>query len=36
VKEHLEKFIWAFIIVPGLIAIVGGWRAQRKAQQAAA
>lgn len=31
VQAHLEKFIWAFIIVPGLIAIVGGWRAQRKA-----
>jgi len=35
VQEHLSKFIWALIIVPGLIAIVGGWRAQRKAQAAA-
>ncbi|MCZ8235855.1 MAG: DedA family protein [Inhella sp.] len=36
VKEHLSKFIWALIIVPGLIAIGGGWHAQRKAQRAAA
>ncbi len=35
VQQHLSKFIWALIIVPGLIAIVGGWRAQRKAQAAA-
>jgi membrane-associated protein len=30
----MSKVIWALIIIPGLIAIVGGWRAQR--QQAAA
>jgi membrane-associated protein len=29
VKEHLDKIIWALIIVPGLIAIYSGWRAQR-------
>ena len=28
VKENLEKIIWALIIVPGLIAIVGAWRAR--------
>jgi len=28
VKEHLEKIIWALILVPGLIAIYGAWRAR--------
>ena len=27
VREHLDKFIWALILVPGLIAIFGAWRA---------
>ncbi len=34
VKEHMEKVIWALIIIPGLIAIVGGWRAQRQQKAA--
>jgi membrane-associated protein len=34
VKEHLEKIIWALIIVPGLIAIFGAWKARRKAAAA--
>lgn len=29
VKEHLDKIIWALIIVPGLIAMFGAWRANR-------
>ena len=29
VKEHLEKIIWALIVVPGLIAIVGAMRARQ-------
>jgi len=29
VKEHLDKIIWALIIVPGLIAIAGAWKARR-------
>jgi membrane-associated protein len=29
VQEHLEKIIWALIVVPGLIAIYGAWRARR-------
>lgn len=29
VREHLEKIIWAMILVPGLIAIGGAWRARR-------
>jgi membrane-associated protein len=31
VKEHLDKIIWALIIVPGLIALYGGWKARRNA-----
>jgi membrane-associated protein len=30
VKENLEKIIWAMILVPGLVIVVGGWRARRK------
>jgi membrane-associated protein len=29
VRQHLEKIIWALILVPGLIAIYGGWKARR-------
>src|SRR5258706_1773909 len=29
VKEHLDKIIWTMILVPGLIAIFGAWRARR-------
>lgn len=32
VKENLEKIIWALIIVPGLLAIFGAWRARRAEQ----
>jgi len=31
VQAHLSKIIWALIIVPGLIAIYGGWRARHPA-----
>ncbi|MDB5877282.1 MAG: hypothetical protein JWQ41_696 [Variovorax sp.] len=34
VREHLEKIIWGLILVPGLIAIIGAWRAG-KAEKAA-
>ncbi len=30
VREHLDKIIWALILVPGLIAIYGAWHAGRK------
>ena len=30
VRENLDKIIWALIIVPGLIAIFGAWRAGRQ------
>ena len=29
VRQHLEKIIWGLILVPGLIAIFGAWRAGR-------
>ncbi|MGQ0711573.1 MAG: VTT domain-containing protein [Rhodoferax sp.] len=31
VKEHLDKIIWAIIFVPGLLVLLGAWRARRKA-----
>jgi membrane-associated protein len=27
VKNNLEKIIWGLILVPGLIAVFGAWRA---------
>ena len=30
VQTHLSKSIWALILVPGLIALVGAWRARAK------
>jgi len=35
VKQHLEKIIWAMIVIPGMIAIYGGWKAKRKGAAAA-
>ena len=31
VKQHLDKIIWAMILVPGLLILVGAWRARRNA-----
>ena len=31
VQTHLSKIIWAMILVPGLITLVGAWRARGKA-----
>ena len=36
VREHLDKIIWALILVPGVIALLGAWRAGRKPQGPAA
>ena len=36
VREHLEKIIWGLIIVPGLIAVFGAWRAGRAEKARAA
>ena len=33
VRENLEKIIWAMIIIPGLLAIWGAWRAGRSGPQ---
>jgi len=30
VKAHLDKIIWAMILVPGLLVLLGAWRARRK------
>ena len=35
VKTHLDKIIWAMIFVPGLLVLVGAWKARKKAQMAA-
>jgi membrane-associated protein len=29
VKQHLDKIIWGLILVPGLIALGGAWKARR-------
>ena len=31
VKLHLDKIIWAMILVPGLVILFGAWTARRKA-----
>jgi membrane-associated protein len=32
VKTHLDKIIWAMVLIPGLLVIYGTWRAGRKAR----
>ena len=29
VKQHLDKIIWAMILLPGLIVLTGAWKARR-------
>ncbi len=36
VKANLDKIIWGLILVPGLIALYGGWKAKRQAAREAA
>ena len=31
VKEHLDKIIWAAILLPGLLVVYGAWKARRAA-----
>jgi membrane-associated protein len=31
VKTHLDKIIWAMILVPGIVILFGAWKARRKA-----
>ena len=33
VKEHLDKIIWAMILIPGVVILIGALRARRKAAQ---
>ena len=33
VKLHLDKIIWAMILVPGLIVLWGAWKGRRKSRQ---
>jgi membrane-associated protein len=35
VKTHLDKIIWAMVLIPGALAIFGAWRAGRKNKVAA-
>ena len=30
VKAHLDKIIWAMILIPGLLVLFGAWKARRK------
>jgi len=30
VKENLDKIIWGLVLVPGLLALLGSWRARRR------
>ena len=34
VKAHLDKIIWAMILIPGLFVLFGAWKARRKAAAA--
>jgi membrane-associated protein len=31
VKAHLDKIIWALILIPGVVILLGAWRSRRKA-----
>jgi membrane-associated protein len=35
VQQNLSRIIWAMILIPGVIALWGGWKARRKAAVAA-
>jgi membrane-associated protein len=35
VKENLDKIIWGAILLPGVLVILGAWKARRKTQAAA-
>jgi membrane-associated protein len=35
VKTHLDKIIWAMILIPGLLILFGAWKARRKTANAA-
>jgi membrane-associated protein len=33
VKAHLDKIIWALILIPGLVIMFGAWKSRRKSVQ---
>ena len=33
VKAHLDKIIWAMILVPGLVVLFGAWKARKNAEK---
>jgi membrane-associated protein len=35
VKQHLDKIIWAMIIIPGILVLAGAWKARRAAARLA-
>ncbi len=36
VKLHLDKIIWAMIVLPGLLVLLGAWKSRRKMAQSTA
>jgi membrane-associated protein len=34
VQQHLDKIIWAMILIPGVLVLFGAWKARRKAGRA--
>jgi membrane-associated protein len=34
VKEHLDKIIWSAILLPGLLVLLGAWKARRRSAAA--
>jgi membrane-associated protein len=30
VKEHLDKIIWAMILIPGILILLGAWKSRRR------
>jgi membrane-associated protein len=35
VQMHLDKIIWAMILIPGLVILFGAWKARRTAARQA-
>jgi membrane-associated protein len=33
VKAHLDKIIWALILIPGMLIVLGAWKSRRKSVQ---
>ncbi len=34
VKQHLDKIIWAIILIPGILVLWGAWKGRAKAAAA--